>query len=147
MNIYSDLFDLMKDNLDTSGNHIDYQAESFAVSLQSDPVYLDMDRAEKLTGRAYLDAVWFMLFQKLPSGTVIAECQGKSNAEILQKAVNEPAFAIRQLRLRHNIHPVKQGWKSRIYARMSCIRNSVFLRKLAKKMPKGIQSRIRGIYS
>ena len=147
MDFYSSLFELMKENLNQSGQHMECSADSFSASTCIDPVYIDLTGAESLKGREYLNAVWLALFQKLPSQDVVSVYASKCNADILQKAVNEPAFAIRRMKICNGIHPIKTGMKSQIYATTACIKNSVFLRKIAKKMPKEIQNKIRGIYS
>lgn len=147
MNVYKNLFDLTKQNLTDAGGNLDCDSDSFCAAIATEPVSVDLCRAEKLSGKEYLDSVWLSFFQKLPSEEVKKECRQKNNTGILQRAVNEPAFAIRRLKLCNSPHRVKKGLRSRFYAVAATVKNSVLLRKIAKKMPKGIQNKIRGMYS
>lgn len=147
MSIYQNVFELTRQNLTDAGLSMDCQAASFCISTGQQPEKIDLHRAEALQGQDYLNAVWLSLFQKLPPDEVSSSCLGKSNAQMLQRAVDEPAFAIRRIRLINNTYPVKIKLKTQIYRQATIIKNSVFLRTLAKKMPKGIQNKIRGMFA
>ncbi|MGN0249321.1 MAG: hypothetical protein ACI4C0_08490 [Lachnospiraceae bacterium] len=147
MNVYKNLFDLTQQNLTDAGGGLDCNSDSFCAAIATEPISVDLCRAEKLSGKEYLDSVWLSFFQKLPPEELKKEYSQKDNAVILQRAVNEPAFAIRRLRLCNSPHNVKKGLRSRFYAGAATVKNSVLLRKIAKKMPKGIQNKIRGMYS
>lgn len=147
MNVYKNLFDLTKQNLTDAGGNLDCNSDSFCTAISTEPVSVDLCRAEKLSGKEYLDSVWLSFFQKLPPEEIKKEYSQKNNAGILQRAVNEPAFTIRRLKLCNSPHYVKKRLRSRFYAGAAMVKNSVLLRKIAKKMPKGIQNKIRGMYS
>lgn len=147
MNLYRQLFELTKENMEAADMTLNCDAESFCASVNVAPVSIDLKEAEKLSGKEYIQALWFSFFQKLPSKDLLTQLEGMTKAQILQKAVNEPAYGIRQIRLENPPYPIKIHFKSRVYRKISAVKQSVLLRKIAKALPKGLQNKIRGMFT
>lgn len=145
--IYARLFDIVSKETAERGKPLECKRESFEASIGSAPKEVDLGPFLELEGKNFGDAVWLTLFQKLPDKQKAKSFEGKSQKEILTEAAGEGAFAIRDLKLLNSPYgEIKPGFKGRILKAGAGVKNSIFLRQLAKKMPAGIQNRIRGLF-
>lgn len=145
--IYGRLFDVVSENGAKSGRPLDCARESFEASIGCAPRKINLHPFLELKGKKFADALWLGFFQKLPSRQKAKSFEKKNRSEILKAAAGEGAFAIRGIRpLNSPYGDIKPGAKGRILQGVSSVKNSVFLRQLAKKMPAGIQNRIRGLF-
>ena len=121
--------------------------ESFEASIGSAPKEIDLLPLLKLKGKRFADGLWLAFFQKLPDKQKAKSLEKKNKKEILNAAAKEGAFAIREIKpLNSPYGHIKPGIKGRILQGASRVKSSIFLRELAKKMPAGIQNRIRGLF-
>lgn len=143
--IYGRLFDIVSENLEKCGQPLECARESFEASIGCAPRKVNLAPFMELQGKKFADGLWLAFFQKLPDKGKSFEKTGSDR--ILKAAAGEGAFAIRGLKPFGSPYgELKPGIKGRILQKASSVKNSVFLRQLAKKMPAGIQKRIRGLF-
>lgn len=145
--IYGELFQMVSDELANNGEDIGYGKKGYEASVGSGSRRMDIAPLLALEDDDFLDALWFMCFQKRPDEPLRKKLQGKSKEQVLQAAADEGAFAIRDLELAGNPYSLKKRVVKRSLLKTAArVKNSVFLRKLAKKMPKGLQGKIRKLF-
>ena len=144
---YGKLFDVVLEEASKNGVPFECTRESFEASIGSAPREIDLRPFLELEGKRFADGIWLAFFQKLPDRQKAESLGKKSKREILNAAAGEGAFAIRGLKPFNSPYgDIKPGIKGRLLQGASGVKNSIFLRQLAKKMPAGIQNRIRGLF-
>lgn len=144
--IYGSLFQLASEELERCGMSMPCSQKSFEAVTGAAPQTVDLLPLLRLEGKEFADALWFAFFQKLPPKKEqkrFAEC---SKEEILKMASGEGAFAIRGIKPINSPFKIKIGFRGQILKVISGVKSSVFLRKLAKKMPDGLQKKIRKLF-
>ena len=145
--IFGRLFDVVSEEASKNGVPFGCDRESFEASIGSAPKEIDLLPLLKLKGKRFADGLWLAFFQKLPDKQKAKSLEKKNKKEILNAAAKEGAFAIREIKpLNSPYGHIKPGIKGRILQGASRVKSSIFLRELAKKMPAGIQNRIRGLF-
>lgn len=145
--IFGRLFDIVSEEASKNGAPFGCARESFEASIGSAPKEVDLRPFSELEGKKFTDGIWLAFFQKLPDKQKGKSLEKKSKKEILNAAAGEGAFAIRDIKpLNSPYGDIKPGLKGRLLQGMSRVKSSIFLRQLAKKMPAGIQNRIRGLF-
>lgn len=145
--IFGGLFDLVSKEAAKNGCPLACSRESFEASVGSAPKEVDLVPLLGLKEEDFGNGLWLSFFQRLPDKQKAKSFRDKNKKEILEEAVKEGAFAVRDLRpLNSPYGKIKPGLKGRILKAGAGVKNSVALRRLAKKMPAGIQNRIRGLF-
>ena len=145
--IYGRLFDAVSKEAAKNGAPFRCERESFEASIGSAPKEIDLLPFLELEGKKFGDGLWLAFFQKLPDKQKAKNLEKKSRKEILEEAAAEGAFAIRGIKPVNSPYgDIKPGIKGRLLKEMARVKNSIFLRQVAKKMPAGMQNRIRKLF-
>lgn len=145
--IYGRLFDVVSKEAAKHGHPVKCARESFEASIGSAPKEIDLNPLLKLKGKRFADAVWLCFFQKLPEEQKAESFEKRNRREILKAAAKEGAFAVRDIKPVNSPYgDIRPGIKGQILKGVSGVKNSIFLRQLAKKMPAGMQNGIRKLF-
>lgn len=147
MSTYNELFIIAANEL----NMVDIERSDYSCALlcsvSGKPKEIDYKNFESIEGKALYIALYYAAFQKLPSEKEIEIVKDYSEKEIVQSICSMGAFYIRDLSIINCPYPIKnRSLKAKLYKCSAGIKNSIMLRKLAKKMPSGIQNKIRGLF-
>lgn len=147
MSTYNKLFEITANKLNMSdAEKADYNY-AILVSTASKAKEIDYKCFENINGTSLYIALYYAAFQKLPSENEIEGTNNYSDEEIVKNVCNMAAFYIRDLKVINCPYQIKRNkLKANIYKCLNGIKNSIALRKLAKKMPSGIQNKIRGLF-
>lgn len=144
---YAGLFSEVSEKLDSNQMYIGCSENGYLNSIGASPKVISFKRFEKLEGEVFLSSVYLSIFQRLPSEKERKIVEGLSKEEIIRVVVNKGLFSVRKIQLTDcKYKNVKIGLRGRIIGCASTISKSTLLRKLAKKMPSGIQNKIRGLF-
>lgn len=148
-NVYARIFDYAKEQMDKQNNpSLRIQKQEFLASLGTEPKVVDITPLQRYDQESFANSLYLSLFQRMPSEEFQKTAAMLTNEQILKHAVKESSFATRGLKIKgYYYRKYKPGIKGKILAIASVVKNSVFLRKMAKKMPKGIQDKIRGMFA
>lgn len=145
--IYEKLFMSVSKEMEKNGVELPCTQKGFAMNIGSAPRKVDVAPMLELERDEFIDALWLTCFQKLPEKERRQQMLGKDRKEILQTASAQGAFAVRGMVLVRNPYfRQKYHIKGKMLSLAAGVKNSVFLRKLAKKMPGGLQKRIRKLF-
>lgn len=146
--LYGRLFDSAAARLAANDIQLACSRESFQAVVQSAPQKINAAPLLKLQGKELADALWLACFHKLPDAAFRERQKESSQKKLLNEAAAQGSFALRRLKLVQCPFAVKEHKiKSRAFALAAGIKNSVFLRKLAKKLPGGMQKKIRRLFA
>jgi len=157
--IYRQLYIQTTNTLSENGKAINCPTESFVASVGVAPKKIDMEKFSLLKGKDYLCALYLSCFQKLPSFDAMktfnpktnneaSEIKETSNEAIVNQVTSEGAFVVRGLELVNSPYgKVKISFKNRLLVLAAGVKNSMVLRKIAKKMPQSLQKKIRGTFT
>lgn len=145
--VFERLFAGVLERMKGQGEKLSCTQKSFEMNIGVPPKKIDIASLLELEGGEFADALWLSCFQRLPSEEKRRSLRGKSKEEILRAATGEGAFAIRGITLLHNPY-FKQRFsvRARLLSLAAGVKNLVFLRQLAKKMPKGLQKKVRKLF-
>ncbi len=147
MKIFCGIFSEVDEILKQHDMDMNCQVESFLANLSMEPRRVDVEKLLPLSGDAFVQAAHYACFQKLATREFLSAMQGKSQEEILRAISREGAFTIRGMELVNNpFFEQKQGPREKMLLLASGIKNSIFLRKMAKKMPRSLQDKIRSLF-
>ena len=145
--VYGRLFDLVSEETEKHGRPLKCARESFEASIGCAPKEMDLDPFLELEGKRFADALWLGFFQKLPEKQKAESFEKRNRREILKAAAKEGAFAVRDIKPVNSPYgDIRPGIKGRILKGVSGVKNSIFLRQLAKRMPAGMQNGIRKLF-
>lgn len=146
-NIYTGLTGLMEDKLKEEDIILECSTENLKYSLGVAPKVIDYNIFEGLEGEDFLEAVYFTLYGRLPSDALRTKVAGFTREEIIRMVTSEGAYAIRKLKVINGPYgDITPGLSGKILSLAASVSSSVLLRNIAKKMPKGIQNRIRRLF-
>ena len=144
--VYSDLFDHVKKTLEENRQTLDCNKTGFIYSLGTPPKEIDYQELKVLDSEAFLSCIFLKCFQRLPSKDENEKCSKMNRIQLLKYVSNKASFSIRGIHVRGCVYNVRPGIRGRVFGLAAKIVSSAKLRKLAKKMPAGIQSKIRGTF-
>ncbi|MCR4648763.1 MAG: hypothetical protein K5776_06770 [Lachnospiraceae bacterium] len=144
--IYAGLFDEVKMR-QTSDDLKGVSNKAFLGTVELAPRSISFERLASLEGEDFLTGVFFALFQRLPDQKEKEAFKGMDKESILRSLVNKGSFSIRKMEIKDCPYEnVKPGIKGKTMGLASSVSSSTALRKLAKKMPAGIQGKIRKLF-
>lgn len=144
---YAGLFSEVKETLDANQMDIGCSESGYLHTVGASPKVISYKRFEKLEGEAFLSCVYMSFFQRLPSDKEREVVEGMTKEEILKTVVNKGSYSIRKIIFTDCPYKsVKTGIRGKIIGCASGVSSSTMLRKIAKKMPSGIQGKIRGLF-
>lgn len=143
---YAGLFSEVKDTLNANQMELGCSESGYLHTIGASPKVISFKRFEELEGEAFLSSVYLNIFQRLPSEKEREVVEGKSKEEILKVVVNKESFSIRKVQITDCPYKIKTGLRGRIIGCASSVSSSTLLRKIAKRMPSGIQNKIRGLF-
>ncbi|MCR4649510.1 MAG: hypothetical protein K5776_10590 [Lachnospiraceae bacterium] len=146
-NVYACLFSHADNELKRNRQFFGCEENIFLRSLSASPKNTDYTQFADLQGEALLECLFLVLFQRLPSEKDRKKCAGKDAEGIVKYVVNKPSFSVRGMQIDNCPYSTKPGLKGRIFSSLAVGMNSPSLRRFAKKMPRGIQNAIRGIFA
>lgn len=142
--IYGRLFEEVRAGLNDSEV---CSQEAFLGTIGIPPKKISFNRIRDLEGNNFLACIFLSFFQRLPDYKEKEFYKGLDKESILKNVVNKGAYSIRKIELTDCPYKkVKTGIKGKIFGFISGVSSSAFLRRMAKKMPVGIQSRIRKLF-
>lgn len=145
--VFCSLFAAVSKRMEKQGENLSCTQKSFVMNIGVPPKKIDVAPLSELENDEFADALWLSCFQRLPSEEKRRSLRGKSKKEILRAATGEGAFAIRGITLLHNPYfKQRLSVKARLLSLAAGVKHSVFLRQLAKKMPKGMQKKVRKLF-
>ncbi|MBR4412716.1 MAG: hypothetical protein IKS60_03810 [Lachnospiraceae bacterium] len=144
--VYSDLFDHVKKTLEENKQTLDCNKTGFLYSTGTPPKDIDYDELKVLDSEAFLSCIFLKCFQRLPSKEEIDICTQMNRIQLLKYVANKASYSIRGVHITHCVYNPRPGIRGRVFGLAAKIVSSAKLRKIAKKMPKGIQSKIRGTF-
>ena len=146
LKIYSGLFEHVKEKLEENGQTLNCDEQGFVYSVGTAPKKISYKEFENLEGEAFLSCAFLSFFQRLPLDEEKEKCAELSKEEILSYLVNKASYSIRRIELIDCPYNIKPGLRGRVFGLAAAIMSSAKLRKIAKKMPAGIQNKIRGTF-
>ena len=145
--IYGQLFDEAAIQMKKNGMELPCSKNGYVATVGSGTRNIDVGLFMALDGEAFVDAVWLSCFQKMPDKATRMYLKDKTQRQVLEAAAKEGAFAVRGLNFVGNPYFRNKGSvKTTLFALTANVKNSVFLRKIAKKMPSGLQKKIRKLF-
>ena len=144
--VYEGLFEHVRNELEKNNQILGCDEEGFLQQLGSAPKKISYDEMKDLEGDAFLSCAFMAFFQRLPIKEEIEKCKGLSKEDILKYLSNKASFSIRGIEITDCPYNVKPGLKGKIVGKAAVVASSPALRKTAKKMPAGIQNKIRGTF-
>lgn len=146
LKVYSGLFEHVKETLKENGQTLNCDETGFINSIGTAPKKISYKEFENLEGEAFLSCAFLKFFQRLPLDEEKEKCASLSKEEILKYLSNKASYSIRGIELTDCKYKVKPGLRGKILGKASVVASSPKLRKTAKKMPAGIQNKIRGTF-
>lgn len=145
--VYGRLFDVVRKELGKSQNPPDCSKAAFMAAVGSASKRIDVGAFAHLKGEDFLEAVYMACFQRLPDEAERKKYGAAGRKEILKAAALQPAFGVRRLQfVNHPYGKITGGFSGMLFRAAACVKNSVWLRRVAKLMPSGIQKKIRSIF-
>ena len=144
--VYSDLFDHVKKTLEENRQTLNCNKTGFLYSTGTPPKEIDYEELKALDSEAFLSCIFLKCFQRLPSKEENEKCSEMDRIQLLKYVVNKASYSIRGIYIRHCVYNPRPGIRGRVFGLAAKIVSSAKLRKLAKKMPAGIQNKIRGTF-
>ena len=144
--VYADLFDHVKKTLEENRQTLNCNKTGFLYSTGTPPKEINYDELKVLDSEAFLSCIFLKCFQRLPSKEENEKCSNMDRIHLLRYVSNKASFSIRGIHVRGCVYNVRPGIRGRVFGLAAKIVSSAKLRKLAKKMPAGIQSKIRWIF-
>ena len=144
--IYAGLFDEVKNRM-TSDDLDGVSNKAFLATVETPPRKVSLKKFSNLEGEDFLSGVFFAFFQRFPDQKEKEAYKGMDKEGILRSTVNKGSFSIRKMELTDCPYKnVKPGIKGKTMGLASNASSSTVLRKIAKKMPSGIQGKIRKLF-
>ena len=144
--VYEGLFEHVKNELEKNNQILNCDKEGFLCQIGTAPKKISFEEMKDLEGEAFLFCAFMAFFQRLPVKEEIERCNNLSKEEILKYLSNKASFSIRGIELTDCPYNIKPGLKGKIVGKAAAVASSPALRKTAKKMPAGIQNKIRGTF-
>ena len=133
-----------------AGEVLAVSEEAFLASVGQAPRAINVARLMALEAEDFVDALWLSCFRRLPDPVQKESLKGQPKEEILRIAMREPAFAMRRLEYANchcEISPVGTDTaKALAFTAAGEVKNSIMLRKIAKKLPAPLQNGIRRVF-
>ncbi len=146
-NVYASLFSHADNELKRNNQDFGCEENIYLRTLHVSPKNIDFTQFADLQGEALLECLFLVLFQRLPAEKDRKKCAGKGAEGIVKYVVNKPSFSVRGMRIDNCPYSTKPGLKGKMFSSLASIMTSASLRRFAKKMPRGIQNAIRGIFA
>ena len=146
LKVYADLFEHVEKKLEENGQKLNCDEKGFVFSIGTPPRKISYEDFKDLDADAFLSCAFLKLFQRLPSDEEKEKCSSMTRIETLSYLVNKASYSIRGIKLTDCIYNPQPGLKGRTVGLGAAITSSPRLRKIAKKMPDGIQNKIRGTF-
>lgn len=148
MNTYAKLFSSVESELACKGDSVQIKKENFLLSVGGNSREVPVSLFIHLKGSDFFESLYFYCFQKIPSEENKKKAEQMTQKAILKLIADMGAFSIRGLYYTENpFGEIKPGIKGSAMKVMGGVKNSVALRKIAKKLPSRIQDKIRGTFS
>lgn len=147
MNVYACLYDEVKNRTEDEKVNNEALRQAFLMTVGTEPAKIDYSVFKDLHGEELFEGLYLAAFQTIPDDNELRGCPNMSDEEIVSAIINKPTFIIRKLSLYNCEYKLKQsGLKKIVFTMAQAVTGSIALRKLAKKMPSGIQKKIRGAF-
>ena len=144
--IYADLFDHVKHRLEENGQTLNCNKTGFIYSINTLPRVIDYEEINNLDDDAFLSCIFLKCFQRLPSKIEKEKCATMDRRRVVSYIKNKASYSIRGIYIIKCPFNSSPGLRGRIFGLAAKIVSSPKLRKIAKKMPAGIQNKIRGTF-
>ena len=146
LKVYAGLFEYVKDTLEENNQKLNCDEKGYLKTIGTAPKTISYNEFKDLEGEAFLSYVFMAFFQRLPVDEEIEKCAAMSKEEILKYVTNKATYSIRGMILTDCPSNIKPGLRGKIFGLAASVATSPALRKAAKKMPSGIQNKIRGAF-
>lgn len=147
MDVYEKLFDEIANRKMTGKKENEAEKRAFVSSVATCPQTMDYARYAGMHGKELFTCLYFSAFQKMPSQEDAIKTENMKDEEIVALISRAPAFFLRKNVMENCPFSVKTPrLRAVLFNALYKVKNSVFLRKVAKKMPLFIQKRIRGAF-
>lgn len=145
-NVYGKLFEEVKERLEAE-NAPACSESAFLGTIGAEPRKISYKNFSDLNEDAFLECAFLSFFQRLPDEKEREAFKGLDKESVLKALANKGSYSIRKIDLKDCPYSsVKPGLKGRLFGMASAAASSAFLRKIAKKMPGGVQSKIRKLF-
>ncbi len=144
--LYADLYDHVKHRLEENGQTLNCNKTGFIYSIETLPKVIFYQDFEKLDSDAFLSCIFLKCFQRLPSEKEREKCASMDRGRVVSYVVNKASYSIRGIDFRYCPYSTIPGLRGRLFGLAAKIVSSPKMRKIAKKMPAGIQNKIRGTF-
>ncbi len=144
---YGLLYDIVKENMDKTGNAFEYSRETFLADVGQAPEEIDIGRLLFVPDKDFAKAAYMVCTSREPGETTINELSKKAEdntREEFQKAVLANVWSSLLMALNHATFinnpyfKTKLGLKHKFIYILSQIRRNRTILKILQKMPKGI---------
>ena len=144
LTVYAGLFEYVKDTLEENTQKLNCDEKGYLKTIGTAPKTISYNEFKDLEGEAFLSYVFMAFFQRLPVDEEIEKFAALSKEEILKYDLPfiQPISKI----LTDCPSNIKPGLRGKIFGLAASVATSPALRKAAKKMPSGIQNKIRGAF-
>ena len=146
LKVYADLFEHVEQKLEENGQKLNCNEKAFVYSIGTPPKRISYEEFKDLDAEAFLSCAFLKFFQRLPLDEEKKKCSLMTRIETLKYLVNKASYSIRGIKLTNCIYEPKPGIRGRIFGLSAMVVSSPKIRKIAKKMPDGIQNKIRGTF-
>lgn len=146
LKVYADLFEHVEKKLEENGQTLNCDEKGFVYSIGTPPRRISYEEFKDLDSEAFLSCAFLKCFQRLPSDEEKKKCASLTRIDTLTYIVNKASYSIRGIKLIDCIYDPKPGLRGKTFGLAASIVSSPKLRKIAKKMPEGIQNKIRGTF-
>lgn len=146
LKVYAGLFEQVEQKLEENGQKLNCDEKGFVYSIGTPPRKISYEEFKDLDVEAFLSCAFLKFFQRLPSDEEKKICIPMTRIETLNYLANKASYSIRGIKLTNCVYNPKPGLKGRIFGLGASVVSSPKLRKIAKKMPDGIQNKIRGTF-
>ncbi|SDJ25483.1 hypothetical protein SAMN04487760_104100 [Lachnospiraceae bacterium G41] len=146
LQVYKHLFEHVKERLEEKGQTLNCDTNAFINSVGTPPKRISYRRLLDAHEESFLACAYLAFFQRLPLDEEVKACEGLKREQILRYLMNKASYSIRRIKLVEYSGNIEPGLRGRIFGFAATIMSSPKLRKIAKKMPSGIQNKIRGTF-
>ena len=146
LKVYSDLFEHVEKTLKENGKTLNCDKKGFVYSVGTPPRKISYKEFEVLDSEAFLSCIFLKCFQRLPSEQEIKTVGPMTRIDKLTYVVNKASYSIRGIKLTDCIYNPQPGLRGKTFSLAASVASSPKLRKFAKKLPAGIQNKIRGTF-
>lgn len=152
--IYSELYDVVSENLEAAGKRFEYGRDTFLCDVGSHPQDVCVSKYVHLPNHAFMEAVYTSALKRLPDERTAKfwtdRCdmpKEEFQREVLQCIANSSVTAINHIHLTDNPYfEQKCGLRYHMLGMLYGLTDKSSLREFGKKMPAPIQKIIRKVF-